>query len=512
MSIPASTNLSRFLLILVSIILSAISGCSIHRPYLSGEVTSRVKNDTLIIKYDIHIKNPAIDSVAFQLLPTDDSKGRVSYDVYYASEERVKDSVYRSLGDSLPCCIDLPFQMLRAIRKGTAVGTASRLDTNSLCWWNTLSSPKTDSILESINPNIFCLLCYKLLVDSVLKVASLDGLRKISVPCGWRYRASSGPESHIDTILQADSVIFGRDPKVIDRCFGRVQESNSSAVSMQGQLRYPVNGYQEPVQYALKYYAMNDNDTIAPFRNDLSDGRYARQKVWGGVIPPRPKTEVYRFAESGNMLGMLGGIGGAKNDIFALPSRPAITEPNYGFSLAWGVMYYTPHFIHTLEWELLNGASSNESEGATNLNSVLLATRYHSRRAVSRGPLFTAGFGFSDLSMNHDKVELAGDEAFDLRVGAGYETSFDRIEYAYHTAHGGYHRFDLLVGIAALTQGKAGLKWSLLTGDRVRTSALELYMENRFFSETMRNLCNSRPLIVQAALYAGIIAGWVALF
>ncbi|MDD4051384.1 MAG: hypothetical protein PHR28_05730, partial [candidate division Zixibacteria bacterium] len=394
--LSAALTTSRALFILACFGLSCISGCSIHRQYLSGEVTSRVKNDTLVITYDIHIKNPAIDSVAFQLLPTGDTRGRVSYEVYYASEERVKDSVYRSLGDSLPCCIDLPRSLISDIRRTRKEGKTGGPDTTRICWWNTLSYPNLDTIFGPPFSSPYHT-SYKPLVDSILQVASLDSLRKMSVPCWWKRWDFRGTEFYIDTVLQADSVIFNREAGSFVDLFGRVQQSNGSIISMRGQLRYPVTGYREPARYALKYYAKNDNDTIAPFRNDLSNGQYARQKVWGGVIPPRPKTEIYRSAESGNMLGMSGGIGGAKNDIFALSSRPAIIDPNYGFSLAWGVMYYTPHFIHTIDFDLLNSASTGDSGVANDLGSVLLSTRYHPLRTVSRGPLFTAGFGYSDL-------------------------------------------------------------------------------------------------------------------
>lgn len=493
---PAASRASRSALFLAIIILIVISGCSLHRPYLSGDVTSETKNDTLTITYDIHIKNPDIDSVAFQLLPADSPAGGVHRNIYYASEERVKDSIVRSLGDSLPCCFDFPGSDLRGPRGTAREGATGVLDTNRLCWWQRVSYPIP-------------------VIDSILAAGPLDSLRKVSVPCGWTYLASRDPEAHIDTILQADSVIYVCSPNALDRLAGRTHGSDGSTISMQGRLRYPIADHRESVPYALKIYSRNnidDTDAIIYSSVVWADDQYVREKIWRGVIPARPETKTYATAESGNMLGMLGGIGAVKNDLFALPSRPAVTEPRYGFSLDFGVMYYTPHFIHAVDFALLNSESPDDSGGANNLGSVILSTRYHPRRAVSRGPYLAAGCGYSDLSADHDKKELSGEDAFDLRLGGGYETSFDRIEYAYHIAHGGYHRFDLLVGMAAMAQGKAGLRWSLLTGDQIRTSAIGVYMENRFFDDTMRDLFNRRSLLAQAALYAGMIAGWAMLF
>jgi len=492
---PAASRASRLALFLAIIILIVISGCSLHRPYLSGEVTSETKNDALTITYDIHIKNPDIDSVAFQLLPADSPARGVHRNIYYASEERVKDSIVRSLGDSLPCCFDFPGSDFRGLRGTAREGATGALDTNRLCWWQRVSYPIPE-------------------IDSILAAGPLDSLRKVSVSCGWKYLASRDPEAHIDTILQADSAIFSS--AIDDHEFRpeRIQKSNGSAVSMRGRLCYPVKGYREPARYALKLYSGRKTESADQVRRKafVFPEQYAREMIWKGVIPARPETKTYATAESGNMLGMLGGIGAVKNDIFTLPSRPAVAEPRYGFSLDFGVMYYTPHFIHAVDFALLNSESPDDSGGANNLGSVMLSTRSHPRRAVSRGPYLAAGCGYSDLSADHDKKELSGEDAFDLRLGGGYETSFDRIEYAYHIAHGGYHRFDLLVGMAAMAQGKAGLRWSLLTGDQIRTSAIGVYMENRFFDDTMRDLFNRRSLLAQAALYAGMIAGWAVLF
>ncbi|UCG60327.1 MAG: hypothetical protein JSV52_08300 [Candidatus Zixiibacteriota bacterium] len=311
-----------------------------------------------------------------------------------------------------------------------------------------------------------------------MNTAPLDSLRKISIPCAWGKN-----ETIVTPAWSTDSVIY--------RAAGFADEK---PIRIKGGVTYALAGNSRPEFYTLKLYGQNsDNEISLPYPENI---------LWAGIIPPRPMTRRFRFGEKGGFLGMAGGLGVSKfvNDRFTASNSGTDYMPD----LMLGLLYYSPSAVYQASFEL-NGVDSSGRVPSLSTASPL-GVRYYPFSRSSQGFSFhgASEFTFFEAQVGGQKIE---DNEFGAEVGVGYDTDFDRLTYSYHTAQGGYHEVELLIGITALQQGKAGLKASVLTGDKIKFATIQAYMENRLDFETMI-FRNPRSLRARVAALAGLIGLW----
>lgn len=425
-----------------------ITGCASYQDDARGRVVESVIRDSITITYDVAFKRRDIDSAALQLLPG-------SSGIYFAEEARIKDSLIRSLGDSLACC-HTPLTWLFPWTRASSADRLERLFKDTLnCWWMNLP--------------------YKT-VDSISKFAQIDSLRRRSVPCSWAEEAAG-----VDTVLQADSIIYRRD-----------KQQGLGHPEAAGRLAYWLPGRKVPERYCLKIYAPAANKNRAS--GDIS--------IWDGIIPPRPTTATFDFDEHGGMVGMAGGIGVSRFDRAA---RLGVSEDHSSSaSLVIGFLYYSPTTIYQFSIQGYGGLDSTRQDPG--LFSVLFGARHYLGRRNSIGPSLLGALEYSSFTggegsgvVEHGCVGAA--------LGTGYETDFDRATYIYHTGQGGYHELEILIGLKAFQQAKAGFKLNVLRGGGIRFAALQAYMENRVDPGTMA-FHNRRPFLVQALICSGLVTGW----
>jgi hypothetical protein len=423
------------------------AGCESYRNSITGHVNESVAGDSLIIKYDISYRIRDIDSVALQLLPD-------SWDVNYPEEVRIRDSLIRSLGDSLRCCREPGWSV--STRTSDSSGERPALVKDTLaCWWYTLS----------INA-----------VDSILKIAQIDSLRRRSVPCWWQVEGAS-----VDTAIQADSIIYrSRDG------LGNYRTRST------GRLVYRLAGKRVPTAYCLKIFVPTNgaNWFLEP------------NPIWKGIIPRRPTIWRYPFREHGRYVGMEGGIGASKFDRGGI--RGSSHDHTYMPFLGIGFLYYCPTTIYQFSGQLFGIDSTGEPPSLT---SSFLGLRYYLCGRNSIGPSILGGLEYTNFIRGTGSERIEKND-LGAAVGIGYENSFDRATYIYHSGQGGYHELEVLVGMTAIQQGKAGLKLSIQRGGGIRFATIQAYMENRIDFRTMV-LHSRRSLLVQALIYSGLAAGWL---
>ena len=285
----------------------------------------------------------------------------------------------------------------------------------------------------------------------------------------------------IDTVLQGDSVVY--------RSVEQQGSHNRRAV---GRLVYWLPGRKVPEGYGLKIYAPATNK-----------GKAAKiVSIWNGIIPRRPTTSTYRFREDGGWIGMAGGFGVST---FNGREMPGVGSGHtYLLSLGLGFLYYSPTTTYQFSGQGYGGPDSTGQNPG--LLSVQFGARYYLKRRNSIGPSLLGALEYSSFTGGKGSgiIEHGG---VGVALGTGYETDFDRATYIYHTAQGGYHEFEILIGLTAFQQGKAGFKLDVLRGGGIRFAALQAYMENRVDLRTMV-FHNRRPFLVQAMICSGLVAGW----
>ncbi len=270
----------------------------------------------------------------------------------------------------------------------------------------------------------------------------------------------------------------------------RASDTKRREVSANGQLTLPLNGTVLPEAYCVKTYGESERELTPPLN-----------VIWAGVVPPRPMTRVYRCKEEGKGLGLAGGIGLQRFDRDGLPFQEGVSS---NASIHFGILYYTPSTQYQVFGEVdgLDSTGTNPSIGT----SSPLGIRHYPFTRSTDGFSCYGGLEGTFLCARKDRTQYDVND-LGLELGIGYDTDFDRLTYSYHTGQKGFHEIELFVGFQALQQAKVGVKLKYLYGDVIRASMLQLYMENRFWIETMERY-NRRPLLLQAALYAGMAAAW----
>ena len=476
MKCPRLTKCTRFLFV-ATLISQLLSGCSFVSPHMDGEIEATRIRDTLYVSYDVHSYSGEIDSIALQLLP-----GGRSTDVVYAAEERVKDSLYKSLGDSIPCCRHYLIARAIAKAKGVTVDSLEHLDGIPVCWGteplagSRFDLPFSPMIVYPVNKN----------AEVFANTDNLDSLRRISVPCSWAvYDSIAG----IDRGIREDSVLFRMTAD-------RNQAGNSSS----GVLRYFYNEFRGESSYCLKVYGVDDRYP--------SDGSLYYPAVWRGVLPNRPEVNKYQFEDRGRMLGMMGGVGIASFDIPDSPHWHFAVDKDAQILLSGGILYYMPSAILGSFFELYGMSDSASNYSGGNLQSVTpLSVRYYPGSKSSYGASFYGGIEYASHEYSEDAYQHS-DKGWGVEIGTAYESYYDRLAYSYHTEVGGFHEFELLLGMNATQKGKAGFKLTYLHGPEVRFAGLQAYMENRFFSDTLEPH-RPRSRLLTVALWAGMAAGWM---
>lgn len=143
--------------------------------------------DSVTVDYDLHIKAGRIDSVAIQLLP------ERNHDlVTYETETRIKDSLYRGLSDEGECCFAPDWWWISQLaHPDLSAGAREKMLNTHACWWRYGREILHETEKWPANvPNPFSPLLWlprsAAFIDSVLQTASIDSLRRISVPCSWQ--------------------------------------------------------------------------------------------------------------------------------------------------------------------------------------------------------------------------------------------------------------------------------------------------------------------------------------
>ncbi len=464
-------------LLAVLVACSYLNSCAPHTIKITGQVEAFPASDTLSVEYDIHVRGNDIDSIAIQLLPKFNHRS-----VWYEVESRVKDSLYRSLGDSLDCCFtQLRGRLISQLRDSLS-DTAEILPTTPpLCWW--IPTPDTSANNLPYPPLPYYSSMYRMAyIDSILESGHLDSLRKLSIPCTW----GTADTSH-DTILQSDSILYRK---------GINPENDGLRVT--GTLNYFPFDRVQPSAYCLKLYIANMEQSDF-FIDPLVS-------LWEGIIPRRPRTKLYRFQEQGGFLGMAGGMGISKFSRSDLASANTSTDFMPAFTI--GFSYYSPSAIYQFSGELFG---TDSSRNVTSLSTISpLGIRHYPFTRNSAGWSWYGAVEFTTFKAESGTGAIE-DKSFGLEIGVGYDTDFDRITYSYHTNQGGYHEMEFLAGLVALQQGKAGLKVSFLKGNIIQFATIQAYMENRIDFQTME-FHRSHSLPVQALIYASIIAVWAAVY
>jgi hypothetical protein len=456
-------------------ILILLNGCSLHKGNITGRADAILTGSKINVEYDFHVRGDNIDSVAFQLIP---EFRRTS--IQYESEDRVKDSLYRSLGDSLDCCHSgWAGFLLELIRNSRSDTLNPKISIAPLCWWTSSVDTSTDKspvyISRSGDPTKG-----SRYIDSVLKSVPLDSLRKISIPCSWK---SAGTK--YDKILQSDTILYRTNTV-----------SKKGCPRLSGQFSYDASDNPPPQGYCLKVYGGNIEQSSIIY-NPLP-------KIWEGIIPNRPQVSTFRFNEKGGFLGMAMGLGVSKFSRFGLSTSNSVID--YLKALSCGFSYYSPTAIYQFSGELRGMDRSGKKPRLGILSS--LGIRHYPFTRNSSGLSWYGAIEFSEFKAR--EVEIDNSD-FGFEFGLGYDTDFDRITYSYHTGQGGFHELEILVGLIAIQQGKAGLKASLLKSDIIRFATIQAYMENRVDFKTME-LHNPRSLVTQALIYAGLITAWALIY
>ncbi|MBU0984604.1 MAG: hypothetical protein KKA42_12075 [candidate division Zixibacteria bacterium] len=455
------------------------TGCSINRRAITGQVEARQSHDTLTIQYDISVRDGDLDSVAIQLLQ-DYNRRLVRYDAL----DRVRDSLYRSLGDSLDCCFPMILESL--LLPGQPVRSLDSAEYNDLlsrtCWWMLPPSRIEAGVPRTFFGSHILIPGHNTYIDSIIARGPLDSLRKHSIPCSWSL--DTGPQ-HTD--IQTDSILYRRNP-----------DSVQNNRRFTGTLQFDTYQAALPEAYCIKYYGGSGsraNRHANPLRT-----------IWEGVLPPEPQIRMYRFREEGGFVGMAGGLGASTFSRGGLPSTHAGTDRMPALTI--GFLYYSPSTIYQVSAEMCGMDSTGEVPALGTFSPINI--RHFPFTRNSRGLSAYGGLEFTAFKADVDFAEI-NNHRFGLELGAGYDTDFNRLTYSYHTNQGGYHEVELLVGMVALEQGKAGVKLSFLQGDLIRFATIQAYMENRIGFETLEF---RRPLSLpaQALVYAGMITAWALVY
>lgn len=203
---------------------------------------------------------------------------------------------------------------------------------------------------------------------------------------------------------------------------------------------------------------------------------------------------------------MAGGIGASKFSHSGL--NTGHSDLDHMPALTIGLSYYSPLTIYQISGELCGLDSSGSTPSLGTLSP--LGIRHFPFGRNSAGWSIYGAAEFTEFEA-HTKYANIDRNNFGFEIGIGYDTDFDRFTYSYHTAQGGYHELELLVGLVAIQQGKAGLKASLLKGEVIRFATVQVYLENRILFETME-LHRPRSLLTQALIYAGMLTAWFLVY
>lgn len=509
-------NNKYFLVIITLLISCQLSGCRTYRTYVTGTVDAEISEQSLAIKYDLQIKDSLVDSVALQVLTPGNNRK-----IIYWPEERVKDSLYDLLGDSIRCCFDLYITSLKSF--GIVIPPpAIKHDTSNghICWWTEIyKNIESDSVLTIdttqkstwVNTSTFTgspiyghllFKLYKSKIDSKMKLIPLDSLMKISVPCRWEHGdLDRFVENGLDTILQADSIIYSCNEISQTNMSNRSQKNRKNRIKFKGTLKYHLSDSTVPEYYSIKVYDKKHGEIV----------RHIDPPVWDDVFPKRPLSEKFRFAEYGWSLGALGGLGITKFNLSNTPIPVYSKKQKIDLNLTAGISYYGPRVLLSTD-ATFNGVSPPDttSNRLSLISSSIPRISFYPFTRTSYGLSILMAFRYSTYEIKEDDNYYTN-QGYGFKIGMEYETYFDRVGYSYHTNHGGYHQIDLLIGYEAIRQGKVGLKGSILFGNQIRLASLQLYMENRIWPSFIKPY-SKRTFLTQSLIYAGMIAGWAILF
>jgi len=448
-------------------------GCSGPRGGMLGRLEYTRIQDSLRVDYNLRLpfKGTEVDSVAIQIRP-----GGPGGSIWYEADRRVKDSLYRTLGDSLECCV--PAKGLT--RRGEEAPDSGQTPRMQPCWWTEWpDSVQTHEIppwSSSLVPP-----AYRVHEQVLPTGEALDSLRRRSIPCWWGW---SYVDSRIDTALQRNEIIYrkGDAPRR-----GRIKSK--------GTLTRPLKSPNDPETYCVLLYLPGENHPRFSSFQEPPGG------LWDGILPAGPRTLTYRFNDHGKGIGMCGGVGA----VSLASGTPYGNEgEEYDGNLNVGLLYYTPSTVYEISAELYGLDTTESNISLTDF--TLMGVRHYPYTAPSRGLSY---YGAVEVLKYQEQVEsntfnrTRGSTEF----GIGYDTDYNRFTYSYHTGHGGFHELSCLVGYEAIQLGKGGMKLSYLRGPNVRMAVIQLYMENRIDFRTMM-LPRPGSFPDQLIVWGGMIAGW----